>query len=98
MELFIFARFHAMEGKEAALEILLREQVPMVRREPGCVAIDAYRSTRDQRLFWIHSRWIDEAAFDVHAELADTVRFIEEAEKLINHPFDVTRSRVITKD
>jgi len=98
MELFIFARFHAQEGMERALESLLREQVPAARSEPGCMAIDAYRSTRDPRLFWIHSRWIDEAAFEVHAALANTDRFIEEAEKLIDHPFDVTRSHAITRE
>jgi len=97
MELFIFARFHALEGKEHALETLLRAQVPKVRTEPGCMAIDAYRATRNPRLFWIYSRWVDEAAFDVHAGLANTIRFIEEAENLIDHPFDVTRNRVITR-
>jgi quinol monooxygenase YgiN len=98
MELFIFARFRAHAGKEKALEALLRRQVPTARSEPGCLAIDAYRSTRDCRLFWIHSRWVDETAFDVHAELADTIRFVEKAELLIDHPFDVTRSRLITRD
>jgi quinol monooxygenase YgiN len=97
MELFIFARFHAHEGKEAALEALLRNQVPKARVEPGCLAIDAYRSTRDSRLFFIHSRWLDEAAFEVHVALENTDRFVEEAEKLIDHPFDATRSHVITR-
>ena len=68
MELFIFARFHALEGKEAALEAAIRDVVPQSRAEPGCRAIAAYRSTRDARLFWIHSTWIDEAAFEHHAE------------------------------
>ncbi len=93
MELFIFARFHAREGKEADLAALLRKQIPCVRTEPGCLMIDAYRSTRDPRLFFIHSRWADEAAFEVHAELGNTVEFIERAESLIDHPLDVTRSR-----
>ncbi|MGH7124565.1 MAG: putative quinol monooxygenase [Stellaceae bacterium] len=93
MELFVFARFHAREGKEAELAALLREQVPFVRSEPGCLMIDVYRSTRDRRLFFIHSRWTDEAAFEVHAELGNTVDFIARAEALIDHPLDVTRSR-----
>ena len=93
MELFIFARFHAREGKEADLAAALGKQVPFARTEPGCLMIDAYRSTRDPRLFFIHSRWIDEAAFETHAELGNTVEFIERAESLIDHPLDVTRSR-----
>ena len=95
MELFIFARFHAREGQEDVLAALLREQVGPVRAEPGCLAIGAYRSVRDPRLFWIHARWVDEAAFDVHAGLPNTIRFVERAEQLIDHPFDVTRSHAI---
>jgi quinol monooxygenase YgiN len=92
MELFIFARFHVGAGEEAAVAAALAEQVPPVREEPGCLAIGAFRSTRDPRLFWIHSRWIDEAAFEVHAELPRTQRFVEKMERLIDHPFDVTRA------
>jgi quinol monooxygenase YgiN len=91
--LFIFARFHASEGKESAVEALLREQVPKARGEPGCISIQAYRTTDDPRLFWIHSRWTDEAAFNVHAELPNTVSFVERMEPLIDHPFDARRAR-----
>src|SRR5947209_8228353 len=80
MELFIFARFDAREGHEAAVAAALSEQVAAVRAEPGCLAIAAYRSVRDPRLFWIHSRWIDEAAFEIHAELPRTQRFVERAQ------------------
>jgi quinol monooxygenase YgiN len=54
-----------------------------------------YRSVRDPRLFWIHSRWAAEAACNIHANLSDTDRFAERAEQLIDHPFDVTRSQVL---
>jgi quinol monooxygenase YgiN len=96
MELFIFARFHALVGQEAAVAAALREQVPAVRAEPGCLTIAAYRSVRDSRLFWIYSRWIDEAAFEIHAELPHTQRFVERVQQLIDHPFDVTRTHPIT--
>jgi quinol monooxygenase YgiN len=96
MELVIIARFHAREGSEEAVASALREQVLKVRGEPGCREIGAYASTRDSRLFFIHSRWIDEAAFNVHAGLANTVQFVERMEQLIDHPFDVSRVRAIT--
>lgn len=92
-ELFIFARFHARDGQEEAVAAVLRDVLPPTRAEPGCRAIDAYRSTRDPRLFYIHSRWVDEAAFDRHAELPHTVRFLERVQKLIDHPLDVTRAQ-----
>jgi len=95
LELFIFARFHAREGQAEAVAALLHDQVVATRSEPGCLAINAYRSVRDARLFWIHSRWTDEAAFEIHAELPRTRRFVELSEQLIDHPFDVTRTHAI---
>ena len=95
MDLFIFARFHAREGQHDAVASALRDVIPPTRDEPGCRAIEAYRSTRDPRLFYIHSRWTDEAAFDRHAELPHTVRFLERVQRLIDHPLEVTRSQPI---
>jgi quinol monooxygenase YgiN len=95
MELFIFARFHAREGEEANVAEAIREVLAPSRAEPGCLGIDGFASTRDPRLFYIHSRWIDEAAFDLHATLAHTVRFVERMTALIDHPFEVTRARVM---
>jgi quinol monooxygenase YgiN len=92
MELVIFARFHARPGQEDVLARALRDVVPPSRAEPGCLAISAYRSVRDPLLFWIHSRWVDEAAFDRHAELPHTTRFIATAAEVIDHPLDITRA------
>ena len=95
MELFIFARFHARPGQEDAVESALRDTVAPSREEPGCLSIHAFRSVRDRRLFYIHSRWKDEAAFEVHAGLPHTVRFIERVAPLIDHPLDVNRTQRI---
>jgi quinol monooxygenase YgiN len=95
MELFIFARFHARAGEEASVASALRDVLGPSRAEAGCVAIDAFASTRDPRLFYIHSRWIDEAAFDLHATLPHTVRFVDRMTRLIDHPFEVTRARAM---
>lgn len=93
MELFIFVRFHAHDGQAEAVAAALRDVVPPSRAEPGCLAIAAYRSTRDPRLFYIHSRWADEAAFEAHAELPHTVRFLQRVQPLIDHSLEVTRAR-----
>ena len=96
MELFIFARFHTLEGHEEEAASVLREQVARTREEPGCLSIHAYRSIRDPRLFYIHSRWIDETAFEVHAQLPNTDRFIERMRELVDHPLEpVTRAALI---
>jgi quinol monooxygenase YgiN len=95
VELFIFARFHARPGDESEVEGALRDVVGPSREEAGCLGIHAYRSVRDGRLFYIHSRWVDEAAFDRHAGLPHTVRFIARVQALIDHPLDVTRARLV---
>jgi quinol monooxygenase YgiN len=95
MELFFFARFHAREGNERAVEQALREVVAPSRKEPGCTEIHAYRSTRDPRLFYIHSCWKNEAAFEAHAALPHTVHFLETVEPLVDQPFEATRTNRI---
>ena len=93
MEMCVFARFHARAGQDEALAVLLREQLQPSRAEPGCLRIDAFRSTRDPALFYFHSRWVDEAAFDTHAGLPHTVRFLKQVQRLIDHPLDIARVR-----
>jgi quinol monooxygenase YgiN len=52
----------------------------------------AFRSIRDPGLFHIHSRWTDETAFDIHAELPHTVAFLRRVTALIDHPLEVART------
>jgi quinol monooxygenase YgiN len=92
-ELFIFARFHAAPGNEDAVAAVIRDVLPPTRAEPGCLQIDAFRSKRDSRLFYIHSRWRDEAAFDRHADLPHTARFLDRAAPLVDYPLDVNRTQ-----
>ena len=90
--MFIFARFHARAGQEEAVAGVLLDVLAPSREEPGCLDIHAYRSVRDARLFYIHSRWTDEAAFDLHGRLPHTVRFVERLAPLLDHPLDVHRT------
>jgi quinol monooxygenase YgiN len=93
MELSVFGRFHARPGQAEALAAALREVVPPSRAEPGCVFIEAYRSVQDGELFHIHSRWVDEAAFELHARLAHTMAFLARVQPLIDHPLEISRAR-----
>ena len=95
MELFIFARFHARPGNEGVVADALLDVLAPTREEPGCLSIGDFRSIRDPQLFYVHSRWKDEAAFENHAKLPHTVRFLERVEPLIDHPLDVTRAERI---
>lgn len=94
-ELFIFVRFHAREGCEAAVEDALRGVLGPSRDEAGCRAMQAFRSSQDPRLFYIHSRWVNDAAFEHHAALPHTVQFIQRVAVLIDHTLVVTRATPI---
>jgi quinol monooxygenase YgiN len=95
MELFIFARFHARPGQETGVETALRKVIAPTRQESGCLNIRAFRSIRDARLFYIHSRWVDEAAFDSHVGQPYTKQFVEEVQPLVDHELDTTRANLI---
>lgn len=95
MELFIFGRFHVRQGKENEFAKALREVVRASRGEVGCIEIHGYSSIRDARLFYVHSRWKDGEAFELHARLPHTVKFLATAERLSEHPVNVTRAERI---
>ena len=94
-ELFVFTRCHAKEGLQRSMAATIQEVLHPTRQEPGCLMIDAFGSTRDQRLFYIHSRWKDEAAFDRHLQLPHTLRFLEAIQVSIDQPMDVTRAELL---
>lgn len=93
MHLYIFTRFSARIGCEAGVERALMKVLEPSRGEAGCLGIHAFRSIRDDRLFYIHSTWQDEAAFDRHAKLPHTLRFVDEVTPLIDHPVQAVRTQ-----
>jgi quinol monooxygenase YgiN len=97
LDLYIFARFHAREGMAERVAETMREMLPPVRAERDCLAIAVFRSIHDSRLFYLHSRWRNEAAFELHATLPHTRRFIETVQPLIDHPLDVARVKPLAE-
>jgi quinol monooxygenase YgiN len=95
VEQYVFVRLHAREGEASAVELALREVLGPSREEQGCLSFHVFRSMRDRRLFYIHSRWTDEAAFLAHAELPHTARFLERVDTLLDQPRDVARTELI---
>ena len=88
-------RLHAREGEESAVEEAVREVARPSREEAGCLSFHVFRSMRDRRLFYIHSRWVDEAAFQKHGELAHTVEFLKRVDALLDQARDVARTEMI---
>jgi len=95
MQLFFFARFHVGAGCERAAEEIVRSVLDPTRAELGCLGINAFRSTQDPQLFVIHSRWAEEAAFEIHASSAHTVNFIGGMEAVLDVPPEFTRTEMI---
>jgi quinol monooxygenase YgiN len=95
VERYTFVRLHARAGEESAVESALREVQGPSREEKGCLSIHLFRSTRDRRLFYIHSRWRDEAALQKHTEMPHTVAFLKRVNALLDQPFDATRTEMI---
>jgi quinol monooxygenase YgiN len=88
----VFVRLYAREGEESGVEEAFGEVAEASREEGGCLSFQSFRSVRDRRLFYIHSRWADEAAFQRHAELEHTVRFLKPVDALLDEPRNVTRT------
>lgn len=95
MHLHSFVRFHAAVGKERPVEEALRAVLAASRKEAGCLNIHAFRGKRDPRIFYIHSQWSSEEAFETHAKMPHTVLFLREMDELIDQPRDVTRTELL---
>ena len=90
MNVFVFARLHARPGNRDAVRQAMFEVQGPTREEPGCLSYGGFHSIRDPDEFYVHTRWQDRDAFERHAELAHTIRFVATVEPLLDHPFKVT--------
>ena len=96
MSLYLFARFQARVGDQSALQDALLDVVVASREESGCLEINAYHSTRDPREFFIHSHWKDAEAFEIHATLPHTIRFIDRVRAMTDNEFAPTLTERIS--
>lgn len=95
MSVHFFVPFEPPPEKATEFRKELLRVVEPTRAEIGCLAIRAFESLREPFVFAIHSEWVDEAAFELHAQLPHTIRFLGAAERLLPHPVQGLRSREI---
>jgi quinol monooxygenase YgiN len=95
MSLHFFVGFEPLPGKEQEFREEVLRVVEATRTESGCMAIRLFESIREPSVFAIHSEWTDEAAFELHAELPHTVRFVGVADRLLTHGVEGVRTREI---
>jgi len=88
-------RFEPLPGMEIEFREELLRIVEPTRAETGCLGIHVYESLRTPFAFAIHSEWMDEAAFELHAQLPHTLRFLDAAEGFLPHPVQGLRAREI---
>jgi quinol monooxygenase YgiN len=91
-------RFEPRPGAEAAFREELVRVVTASRREAGCRRMAVFESTREPRTFAIHSEWDDEPAFELHAAMPHTQRFVQAAERLLTHAILGQRLTEITEE
>lgn len=96
MSVHFLVQFEPRPGKELEFREELLRVIEPSRVEPGCLAIRGFASLWEPFVFAIHSEWVDEAAFDRHARLPHTIRFLATAERLLTHPVQGLRSREIS--
>jgi quinol monooxygenase YgiN len=95
LSVHFIVRLEPRRGAEAEFREELLRVVAASRAEPGCLAIHAFEALREPTEFAIHSEWVDEAAFDQHAQMPHSIRFVAAAERLLTHPIQGLRSREI---
>jgi quinol monooxygenase YgiN len=95
MSFHFLVRFDPLPAKAAEFREELLRVVGLTRAERGCLSIRAFESVREPIAFGIYSEWVDEAAFDLHAKMPHTARFIAAAEQLLGRPVEGLRSHPI---
>jgi quinol monooxygenase YgiN len=95
MSVHFFVRFEPLPGTAPDFREELLRVIEPSRAEAGCLSIRVFESLPAPVIFAIHSEWVDEAAFDLHAQLPHTLRFLAAAETLLPHPVQGLRAREI---
>jgi quinol monooxygenase YgiN len=98
MSMHFIVRFEPLPGKEAEFRQAMLRNLAPTRAEAGCLAIHIFETIREPLVFSIHSEWVDEAAFELHARLPHTVQFLEAAKRLLTNGVNGLRTREIGAD
>jgi quinol monooxygenase YgiN len=97
LSIHFIVRFEPLPGRELAFQEELERVAGPTRAEPGCLDFRAFVSLREPLTFAVHSEWENEAAFELHASLPHTVRFINAAKERLSHPIEGLRAREIAR-
>lgn len=79
-------RFIPIEGCTAEFRKLMIDTAKMTRMEVGCLHLELFESVHEPTEFSLRSVWTSEEAFERHANLPHTERFVEASKTLLTHP------------
>jgi quinol monooxygenase YgiN len=82
-QLIVTIGFRAKPGKAADLERELRNRVPIARTEAGTLDYRLYRSTTNQDVFFLFSRFLSDKQFDIHLYQPYSLSMLAELERLL---------------
>jgi quinol monooxygenase YgiN len=89
----VFVGLEPRTGKRVGLREELMRILEPAPAGAGCVGIHLYECLRGGKDFIIHSQWMEQAAFDAHAELPHMKRFCDWRGELTTHPVLAMRCR-----
>src|SRR5215471_13284733 len=78
--------FRAKPGRAAELETKLRQRVPISRTEAGNLDYRVYRSSTDDHIFFLFSRYTSEKLFDVHLYQPYSISLMADLDDLLADP------------
>jgi autoinducer 2-degrading protein len=96
MTYVVIAQWTAQPGQEAAVREALLELTEQSRAEPGSLTYQPHEDPTDPRTFVIYEEYVDQAAFQAHADsdhfrriaLERAIPLLESRERLFLAPLD----------
>lgn len=91
----VIAVLRAKSGRGSDLEAKLREAIPLVRREPGCLAYHLHVDRNDPEKFVMVETWEDQNALNVHGNADAFKKLSSHFDDLLGEPLGLTLLRRI---
>ena len=86
---YIVAKIHPKAGKEEALQNRILANIPVVRKENGCLRYDLHKNRNDNTLMF-YEIWADQDAFKAHASAPHMLAYREETKDWLEKPTEVS--------
>ena len=86
---YIVAKIHPKAGKEEELQARILANIPLVRKENGCLRYDLHKNRGDNTLMF-YEIWADKDAFKAHAEAPHMLTYRAETKDWLEKPTEVS--------